>query len=70
VDWHTEGIRLQGESAKDDEDVFLPTSQFAPGYLRALAIEADHRHSLFLITYHKSSANVPQDRNGATTVLQ
>jgi integrase len=41
VDWQAEGIRLMGEDVKDAEDAFLPVSQFAIGYLRCLAIEAD-----------------------------
>jgi integrase len=62
VDWHTEGVRLQGESVKDDEDVFLPASQFALGYLRALAIEADHRRTRFLITWRPAkTAKAAQD---------
>ena len=51
VDWQAEGIRLFGENVKDSEDVFLPASQFALGYLRCLAIDADQRGTRFLITW-------------------
>lgn len=51
VDWAADGIRLFGEQVKDGEDVFLPGSQFAMGYLRALAMEADDRGSRYLITW-------------------
>lgn len=51
VDWEAHGVRLYGESVKDSEDVFLPASQFALGFLRALAIEADKRSTRHLVTW-------------------
>jgi hypothetical protein len=51
VDFAADGIRLQADAVKNMEDVFLPGSQFAMGYLRCLAIEADQRGTRFLITW-------------------
>lgn len=51
VDWQASGVRLFAEHVKDAEDVFLPASQVALGYLRCLAIEADARRVRHLITW-------------------
>lgn len=51
VDWQARGVRLYGEDVKDAEDVFLPGSQFAMGYLRCLAMEAEVRGVRHLISY-------------------
>lgn len=51
VDWLAYGVRLAGEDVKDSEDAFLPVSQFAIGYLRCLAMEADARRTRYLITW-------------------
>lgn len=51
VDWENWGVRLAGEDVKDSEDAFLPVSQFAIGYLRCLAIDADARGTRSLITW-------------------
>jgi integrase len=53
VDWHAEGVRLFNEHVKDAEDVFLPGSQFAMGYLRCLSMEADARRLRHLISYRR-----------------
>jgi len=53
IDWHAQGIRLYAEDVKDDEDAFLPGSQEAMGYLRALAMEAEARGVRHLISYRK-----------------
>lgn len=51
VDWEAYGVRLNGEDVKDNEDAFLPVSQYAIGYLRCLAMEADERGTRHLITW-------------------
>jgi hypothetical protein len=51
IDWDHEGVRLQAEDVKDDEDAFLPASQFAMGYLRCLDMDAEARGSAFLVTW-------------------
>ena len=55
VDWQAEGVRLFGEDVKDAEDVFLPGSQFAMGYLRCLAMEAEDRGVRHLISYRQEA---------------
>lgn len=55
VDWQAEGVRLFAEGVKDGEDVFLPGAQFAMGYLRCLAMEADDRGVRYLISYRMES---------------
>lgn len=59
VDWHAEGVRLFGEDVKDSEDVFLPGSQFAMGYLRCLAMEAEARGMRHLISYRREATRNP-----------
>lgn len=51
IDWDHDGVRLQAENVKDAEDVFLPASQFAMGYLRCLDMDAEARASAFLVTW-------------------
>lgn len=61
VDWHADGVRLFSGRVKDKKDVFLPGSQFAMGYLRCLAMEADERRDAkgkplrHLISYRRAS---------------
>jgi len=52
-DWQSQRVRLFAEEVKDAEDVFLPGSQFAMGYLRCLAIEAEERGLRHLISYRR-----------------
>lgn len=54
IDWDNGGIRLLAEEVKDDEDAFLPASQFAMGYLWCLDMEADARGVKELITFQRS----------------
>ncbi len=51
LDFEAGGIRLKAEAVKNSEDIFLPGSQFAMGFLRCLAIEAEQRGNVFLITW-------------------
>jgi integrase len=51
IDWDHKGVRLLAENVKDAEDVFLPASQFAMGYLRCLDMAAEARGSAFLVTW-------------------
>lgn len=51
IDWDNCGLRLHAEDVKDDEDAFLPASQFAMGYLRCLDMEAEARGVKHLITW-------------------
>lgn len=55
VDWGAQGVRLHAEDVKDDEDAFLPGSQFAMGYLWCLDIEAEARGTRHLITYRRGN---------------
>jgi hypothetical protein len=55
VDRLAEGVRLFGEDVKDVEDVFLPGSQFAMGYLRCLAMEAEERGVRHLVSYRQEA---------------
>lgn len=62
VDWANDGVRLFHDGVKDKKDAFLPGSQFAMGYLRCLAMEADERGLRHLISYRrhpKGKGNVP-----------
>lgn len=51
VDWDNAGIRLRAEDVKDAEDVFLPASQYALGYLRCLDMDAEARGLKQLISW-------------------
>lgn len=55
VDWAAEGVRVFHDGVKEKRDEFLPGSQFAMGYLRCLAIEADDRNAMHLITYRQET---------------
>jgi integrase len=57
VDFEAGGVRLQAHHVKNKEDVFLPGSQFAMGYLRCLAVEADQRATTFLITWRPARSD-------------
>jgi integrase len=62
VDWQAEGVRLFAEGVKDAEDVFLPGAQFAMGYLRCLAMEADERGVRHLISYRMESKDATKQQ--------
>lgn len=51
VDWDSRGIRLQAEDVKDAEDIFLPASQFALGFLWCLDIDAEARGITNLVSW-------------------
>ncbi len=53
IDWQAQGIRLFAEDVKDREDVFLPASQFAMGWLWCLDLEAERRGTRRLITWQR-----------------
>lgn len=55
VDWHAAGVRLFAEDVKDAEDVFLPGSPEAMGYLRCLAMEAEARGVRHLISFRREA---------------
>jgi hypothetical protein len=59
VDWHAEGIRLFYDGVKDKKDAFLPGSQFAMGYLRCLAMEADARGLRHILSYRQAKDPKP-----------
>src|ERR1019366_899744 len=63
IDWEAGGLRLYYEDVKDREDVFLPGAQFAMGYLRFLAMEAEARGLRHVISYRRhgnnSKAHIP-----------
>ena len=42
-DWEGSGVRLLAAGVKEKKDAFLRGSQYAMGYLRCLAMEADER---------------------------
>jgi len=64
IDWQACGVRLQSEDVKDAEDVFLPASQFAMGYLRCLDDEAKARGVRNLITWRKPGSETYEPLKG------
>lgn len=50
-DWQASGVRLLADGVKEKKDAFLPGSQYAMGYLRCLAMEAEDRGVRHLISY-------------------
>ena len=51
INGQAQGIRLFAEDVKDEEDTFLPGSQFAMGWLWCLDMEAERRGLRRLITW-------------------
>ena len=51
IDWDSGGIRLLAEDVKDAEDVFLPASQAALGFLWCLDLQAEARGTKVLVSW-------------------